>query len=143
MDVLTKEQRHRNMSHIRSKDTKPEIMLRKALWHLGFRYRKNYAALPGKPDIVLIRYKIVIFVDGDFWHARGHQQHPGEQVSSNKVYWQKKLEHNVERDRAVNDALTEQGWLILRFWESDVKKNLDGCISQILQYIPSKKHEYI
>lgn len=143
MDVLTKEQRHRNMSHIRSKDTKPEIMLRKALWHLGFRYRKNYAALPGKPDIVLIRYKIVIFVDGDFWHARGHQQYPGEQVSSNKEYWQKKLEHNVERDRAVNDALTEQGWLILRFWESDVKKNLDGCISQILQYIPSKKHEYI
>lgn len=60
MDVLTKEQRHRNMSHIRSKDTKPEIMLRKALWHLGFRYRKNYAALPGKPDIVLLRYKIVI-----------------------------------------------------------------------------------
>lgn len=143
MDVLTKEQRHRNMSHIRSKDTKPEVMLRKALWHLGFRYRKNYAALPGKPDIVLIRYKIVIFVDGDFWHARGHQQHPGEQVSSNKEYWQKKLEHNVEWDRAVNDALTEQGWLILRFWESDVKKNLDGCISQILQYIPSKKHEYI
>lgn len=139
MDVLTKEQRHRNMSHIRSKDTKPEIMLRKALWHLGFRYRKNYAALPGKPDIVLLRYKIVIFVDGDFWHARGHQRHPGEQVASNKKYWQKKLEHNVERDRAVNDVLTEQGWLILRFWESDVKKNLDGCISQILQYIPSKK----
>ncbi len=143
MDVLTKEQRHRNMSHIRSKDTNPEIMLRKALWHLGFRYRKNYAALPGKPDIVLLRYKIVIFVDGDFWHARGHQQHPGEQIASNKEYWQKKLEHNVERDRAVNDALTEQGWLILRFWESDVKKNLDGCISQILQYIPSKKDEYI
>lgn len=143
MDVLTKEQRHRNMSHIRSKDTKPEIMLRKALWHLGFRYRKNYAALPGKPDIVLLRYKIVIFVDGDFWHARGHQRHPGEQVASNKEYWQKKLEHNAERDRAVNDALTEQGWLILRFWESDVKKNLNGCISQILQYIPSKKHEYI
>lgn len=118
-------------------------MLRKALWHLGFRYRKNYAALPGKPDIVLLRYKIVIFVDGDFWHARGHQQHPGEQIASNKEYWQKKLEHNVERDRAVNDALTEQGWLILRFWESDVKKNLDGCISQILQYIPSKKDEYI
>ena len=143
MDVLTKEQRHRNMSHIRSKDTNPEIMLRKALWHLGFRYRKNYAALPGKPDIVLLRYKIVIFVDGDFWHARGHQQHPGEQIASNKEYWQKKLEHNVERDRAVNDALTEQGWLILRFWESDVKKNLAGCISQILQYIPSKKDEYI
>lgn len=113
-------------------------MLRKALWHLGFRYRKNYAALPGKPDIVLLRYKIVIFVDGDFWHARGHQQHPGEQIASNKEYWQKKLKHNVEQDRAVNDALTEQGWLILRFWESDVKKNLDGCISQILQYIPLK-----
>lgn len=139
MDDMTREQRHKNMSHIRFKDTKPEVLLRKALWKRGIRYRKNYVALPGKPDIALTRYKIAIFVDGDFWHARGHQDSPGEQVASNKEYWQKKLRNNVERDKAVNDVLTEDGWLVLRFWSSDVMKHLDDCINQILQYIPDKK----
>ena len=139
MDDMTREQRHKNMSHIRSKDTKPEVLLRKALWKRGIRYRKNYAALPGKTDIALTRYKIAIFVDGDFWHARGHQDSPGEQVASNKEYWQKELRNNVERDKAVNDILTEDGWLVLRFWSSDVMKHLDECINQILQYIPDKK----
>lgn len=139
MDDMTREQRHKNMSHIRSKDTKPEVLLRKALWKRGIRYRKNYAALPGKTDIALTRYKIAIFVDGDFWHARGHQDSPGEQVASNKEYWQKKLRNNVERDKAVNDILTEDGWLVLRFGSSDVMKHLDECINQILQYIPDKK----
>ena len=139
MDDMTREQRHKNMSHIRSKDTKPEVLLRKALWKRGIRYRKNYAALPGKTDIALTRYKIAIFVDGDFWHARGHQDSPGEQVASNKEYWQKKLRNNVERDKAVNDILTEDGWLVLRFWSSDVMKHLDESINQILQYIPDKK----
>lgn len=139
MDDMTREQRHKNMSHIRAKDTKPEVLLRKALWKRGIRYRKNYIALPGKPDIALTRYKIAIFVDGDFWHARGHQDSPGEQVASNKEYWQKKLRNNVERDKAVNDVLTEDGWLVLRFWSSDVMKHLDDCINQILQYIPDKK----
>lgn len=139
MDDMTREQRHKNMSHIRAKDTKPEVLLRKALWKRGIRYRKNYVALPGKPDIALTRYKIAVFVDGDFWHARGHQDSPGEQVASNKEYWQKKLRNNVERDKAVNDVLTEDGWLVLRFWSSDVMKHLDDCINQILQYIPDKK----
>ena len=66
------------MSRIRSRDTRPEVRLRKALWHLGLRYRKNWKKLPGSPDIALTRQKIAIFVDGDFWHARGHQEHPGE-----------------------------------------------------------------
>lgn len=123
----------------RSVDIKPEVLLHKALWKRGIRYRKNCAHLPGKPDIVLTRYKIAIFVDGDFWHARGHQDCPGEQVTSNKEFWQKKLKNNVERDKAVNDALTEDGWLVLRFWSSDVMKHLDDCIKQILQYIPDKK----
>lgn len=129
MDNLTKKQRQYNMSHIRSADTKPEVMLRKALWKRGWRYRKNYAALPGKPDIVLTRQKIAVFVDGDFWHAHGHQDNPGEQVASNQVYWQKKLARNVERDREVNDELTEAGWLVLRFWESEIKKDLQACIT--------------
>lgn len=123
------------MQRIRSQDTKPEVMLRRALWHAGIRYRKNYAALPGKPDIVLTRQKIAIFVDGDFWHARGHQDTPGEQVATNKEFWQKKLARNVERDKEVNDALTEAGWLILRFWEKDIMNDLSNCIKTIEEYV--------
>ena len=80
MDVLTKEQRRKNMQHVRSKNTKAEILLRKELWRCGIRYRKNHKLLPGKPDIAITRYKIAVFVDGDFWHARGHEDNPGEQT---------------------------------------------------------------
>ena len=122
------------MSCIRSKDTKPEVILRKTLWHYGVRYRKNYKKLPGSPDIVIMKYHIAIFVDGDFWHAKGHKNHPGEQIKSNKEYWQKKLIRNVERDREVNDELTEEGWLVLRFWESEIKNNLQECVNVIFKY---------
>lgn len=138
MDVLTKEQRRKNMQHIHSKNTKAEVMLRKALWHCGIRYRKNYKDLPGKPDIVITKYRIVVFVDGDFWHARGHENAPGEQIRTNQGFWSKKLKRNVERDREVNDALLEQGWLVLRFWESDVVKNVEKCVSTIMEYMPSR-----
>ena len=134
-DVLTKEQRKKNMQHIRSKDTKAEILLRKALWHKGIRYRKNYAKLPGKPDIVITKHRIAIFVDGDFWHAHGHEELPGKQIATNKVFWKDKLARNVERDRYVNEMLLEQGWLVLRFWESDIKKDLDSCVKVIFQYM--------
>ena len=134
MDILTKEQRHKNMSHIRAKNTKPELLLRKALWHWGLRYRKNYKMLPGSPDIAITRYHIAVFVDGDFWHANGHQEPPGEQIGSNKEYWQKKLKRNVQRDKEVNDELTDRGWLVLRFWESDIKKGLQKCVGMICEY---------
>ncbi len=139
MDVLSKEQRHKNMSHIRAKDTKPEIMLRKALWHCGLRYRKNYRRLPGTPDIAITRYRIAIFVDGDFWHAKGHREHPGEQVATNKEFWQKKLKRNVERDKEVNDELTDMDWVVLRFWESDIKKEMQKCVDTICEYCGNKK----
>lgn len=132
--ILSKEQIHKVMSHIHSKDTKPEILLRKALWHRGLRYRKNYKKLPGTPDIAITRCHIAIFVDGDFWHAKGHREHPGEQIGSNKEYWQKKLKRNVERDRDVNDELTDMGWLVLRFWESDIKKDLQKCVDTVCEY---------
>lgn len=135
MDKMTRVQRSRVMAHIRSTDTKPEIMLRKALWHRGIRYRKNWRKLTGCPDIVLTRQRIAIFVDGDFWHARGCQDNPGSHIDTHKSYWQKKLARNVERDREVNDMLTEQGWLVLRFWASDIKRNLESVIREILDYI--------
>ena len=123
------------MQHIRSKDTRAEILLRKALWHKGIRYRKNYAKLSGKPDIVITKHRIAIFVDGDFWHARRHEERPGEQIATNKSFWSAKLKRNVERDRYVNELLLEQGWLVLRFWESDVKKDLEKCVDEVMKYL--------
>lgn len=122
------------MKRIRATDTKAELMLRLALWHRGLRYRKNWRKLPGSPDIALTKQKIAIFVDGDFWHAHGHEQNPGEQVRTNKAFWQKKFSRNIERDKENNDALTELGWLVLRFWESDIKKDLEGCVKIVLSY---------
>ena len=136
MDVLTKDQRRKNMQHIRSKNTKAEVMLRRALWNYGIRYRKNYNSLPGTPDIAITKYRIAIFVDGDFWHARGHEAKPGEQIQTNKAFWSKKLKRNVERDKEVNQALLELGWLVLRYWDSDVNKNCDACVEDIMQYLP-------
>lgn len=135
MDNLTKEQRHRIMSHIRASNTKPEIMLRKALWHRGIRYRKNYKELIGKPDIVITRCKIAIFVDGDFWHGK-NMDAIEKRIHSNRTYWLPKIRRNRERDAEVNDVLTEQGWIVLRFWESDIKKQLEQCVAQILEYVP-------
>lgn len=134
-DVLTIEQRKKNMQHIRSKDTKAEILLRKALWHNGVRYRKNCKLLPGTPDIAITKRRIAIFVDGDFWHAKGHENNPGEQIATNKAFWSVKLKRNVERDKYVNELLLEQGWLVLRFWESDVKKNLGKCVDEVMGYL--------
>lgn len=134
MDVLTSQQRRRNMQRIRSADTSPERRLRLALWRRGLRYRKNWRALPGSPDIALTRQKIAIFVDGDFWHARGHLAHPGEQIATHREYWSKKLARNVERDRETNDALTQAGWLVLRFWESDIKEDLPAVLDEIAKY---------
>ena len=134
-DSLNKEQRRRSMQGNRAKDTKPEILLRKVLWHRGIRYRKNYKILPGRPDIVLTRWHIAIFVDGDFWHARNHQENPGEQIVGNSEYWRHKLSRNVERDKEVGDALTTEGWLVLRFWESDIKKDVDKVADEIMKYI--------
>lgn len=135
MDVLTPEQRHKNMSHIRSKDTLPEVTLRKALWHLGIRYRKNYPLLPGKPDIVILRYRIAIFVDGDFWHGHNFKE-SADRIKTNHDYWKKKIYGNMMRDCEVNDLLTERGWIVLRFWASEIRTNLQKCVDSIFYYLP-------
>jgi len=136
MDKLTKAQRSRNMSKIKSANTKPEKMLRAALWHEGIRYRKNWRKIIGCPDIAITKYKIAVFVDGDFWHARGHQESPGEEVGSNKEFWRKKLARNVERDKEVNEQLVAEGWIVLRFWASDIKKDIGVAVKEIKTYLP-------
>ena len=135
-DVLTEKQRHYNMSRIRSKNTKPEEVVRKYLFSKGFRYRKNDARYPGKPDIVLSKYKTVIFIHGCFWH-----RHEGCKYSStpkSKVeYWNKKFEMNINRDRVVKEELKNANVKCLVIWECSIKKmrkNPEFC-SEILSVI--------
>lgn len=135
-DVLTKDQRRKNMQHIRSKDTKIEIMLRKALWDKGYRYRKNYKKLPGKPDIVLTKYKIAIFCDGEFFHGKDWEVlRPKLKKSDNGDFWINKISRNIERDDEVDKQLLFLGWTVIRFWGSDIKKNPEECIRVIEETI--------
>lgn len=136
MDVLTKEQRRKNMQHIRSKDTKIELLLRKKLWEKGYRYRKNYDKLPGKPDIVLTKYKIAIFCDGEFFHGKDWEVlKPRLEHSNNSEFWIKKISRNIERDDEVNKHLLYLGWTVIRFWGDEIKKKPDECIKVIEEVI--------
>ena len=131
-DVLTPEQRRKNMQHIKSRDTEIEIMLRKALWEKGYRYRKNYKALPGKPDIVLTKYKIAIFCDGEFFHGKNWEVlKPRLENSNNSTYWIDKISRTIERDDEINKQLLFLGWSVVRFWGKDIKLNIDECIKTI------------
>lgn len=121
-DNHSKEVRRMNMSHIRSTNTKPEEIVRKYLFSKGLRYRKNVRSLPGKPDIVLRKYKTVIFVNGCFWHK--HDCGRFVMPSSNIEYWSKKINGNVERDKANIQLLEEQGWKVLVIWECQLKKTV-------------------
>lgn len=131
-DFLTKEQRHKNMQNIRAKDTTIEIRLRKALWNKGYRYRKNYAKLPGRPDIVLTTCKIAIFCDGEFFHGKDWEVlKPRLEKGNNKEFWISKISRNRERDDEVNKQLLFLGWTVIRFWGDDIKKNTDECVQVI------------
>ena len=136
MDNLTKEQRHRNMKNIKSKDTKIEVRLRKALWAKGYRYRKNDKKLPGKPDIVLSKYKIVIFCDSEFFHGKDWEVlKPRIEAGNNSEYWMKKITRNMERDDENNKQLLFLGWTVIRFWGKDILKKTDECIKVIEECI--------
>lgn len=136
MDTLTKEQRSKCMSHIRSKDTGIEVQLRKALWHKGYRYRKNYRLLPGKPDIVLTKYHIAIFCDSEFWHGKDWDVlKPKLLKGNNPDYWIKKIERNRERDAENDKKLLFMDWTVIRFWGEEILKNTDQCIQVIEETI--------
>ena len=118
------------MSRIKSKDTSIEVSLRKALWHSGIRYRKNYAQLPGTPDIAITRHRIAIFCDGDFWHGKDWDMKK-PRITSNREYWINKIERNIVRDIETDKALFVLDWVVLRFWGSDIQKDLSGCVDEI------------
>lgn len=136
MDVLTKEQRKKNMQNIRSKDTKIEVLLRKALRAKGIGYRKNYDKLPGKPDIVLTKYKIAIFCDGEFFHGKDWEVlKPRLEKSNNSEFWISKISRNRERDDEINKKLLFLGWTVIRFWGNDIKRDPDECVKVIEELI--------
>lgn len=135
-DNLTKEQRHKNMSHIKNRDTSIEVKLRKALWNKGYRYRKNYSKLPGKPDIALIKYKIAIFCDSEFFHGKDWEVlKPRLERGDNSQYWVSKIARNRERDDEVNKRLLFEGWTVVRFWGKDITRNVDECVKVIEETI--------
>lgn len=136
MDRLTKEQRHRNMSNIKNKDTSIELKLRKALWEKGYRYRKNYNKLPGKPDIVLTKYRIAIFCDSEFFHGKDWEKLKLQlEKGKNSEFWINKISKNIERDEKIEKELNFMGWTVLRFWGKDINKNVDECVKVVEEKI--------
>ena len=126
---------HKIMSSIKSKDTKPELLLRKALWHKNMRYRVNYTGLPGKPDIVFTKSKVAVFCDGDFWHGhnwviRGMDSFE-EELGGYSEFWKNKILRNIQRDKEVSQKLNAMGWKVIRIWESDIKKDINQCVKAI------------
>jgi len=125
-------------------DTKPELLLRKALWKIGLRYRKNLSRLQGKPDIVFPGSRVVVFCDGDFWHGKDwatRRQKLAE--GANSAYWILKIESNISRDRKHEEALTQEGWLVMRFWESEILHDLDSVVATIEDSVRSQKADVL
>ena len=141
MDRLTKEQRHKNMKNIKSKDTYIELRLRKELWKRGNRYRKNYAELPGKPDIVLTKYKIVIFCDSEFFHGKDWEVlKPQLEKGNNADFWINKISKNQQHDDEINKQLQFLGWTVIRFWGKDIIRKTDECVQVIEETIFEQKY---
>ena len=142
-DIMTNEERSIRMSRIRSASTKPEIKLRHALWRLGFRYRTNDKKLPGKPDIVLPRYRSVVFVHGCFWH--GHKGCPTSHIpQTNTGFWVAKVARNQERDQEVWRKLEAKGWSVIIVWECQLKKaNLDVTVARVAEEIVRNGEAYL
>lgn len=139
MDKITKEQRSKLMGKIKGKDTKEEVRLAKALWHKGYRYRKHDKTIQGTPDLSFKKYRIAIFVDGEFFHGK-NWDNIEKRPKSNSEFWKKKIERNMERDLQVNDFLKSHGWTVLRFWSEDIKKNLHTITHSIETQIEEKKN---
>ncbi|QTV78569.1 very short patch repair endonuclease [Phascolarctobacterium sp. Marseille-Q4147] len=136
MKLETTIKRSKIMKSIKGSDTGIEVRLRKALWHKGIRYRKNFKVFDCHPDIVITKYKIAVFCDGNFWHGKELQKRP---IKHNSSYWNEKIRRNVERDLENTIELRDNGWIVLRFWEDDIQNNLPNCVDDVLRYISIRK----
>ena len=139
MDVHTKEQRHFNMSRIRSKNTKPELLVRKYLWSKGYRYCLQRNDLPGKPDIVLPRYNVVIFINGCFWHM--HNCKKFVLPSTNTKFWLEKLSKNKIRDKENYREIKKIGWICIIIWECQLLKNKNKVLEKLYSTLLNIKNE--
>ncbi len=135
---MTDPQRSYNMSRIRGKDTSIEIALSKALWHRGLRLRRNQSGIYGHPDLSSRRLKVAIFCDGDFWHGWDWEERK-DRIQSNRSYWIHKIERNMEKDEEVNHHLTDQGWLVIRVWEHEIRKDISGTADMIFRLIAERR----
>jgi DNA mismatch endonuclease (patch repair protein) len=118
------------MSRIRSTDTSIELALRRALWKDGLRFRKNYRAVAGAPDVAFTRSKVAVFCDSSFWHGRDWGRRK-RRIFSNRSYWWSKIGGNIARDKRVNATLTRDGWVVVRFWDIEIEQNLEQCVEQV------------
>ena len=133
-DNLTREQRSYCMSRVRGKDTGPEIRVRSELHRRGFRFRKHLKDLPGKPDIIFTKARVVVFIDGDFWH--GYKFRTWEHKVSS--FWKTKISKNVERDAENDRQLGELGWTVVRLWQHDLEQDFEDSIQRILSAVRKK-----
>ncbi|WP_448807869.1 very short patch repair endonuclease [Aminobacterium mobile] len=134
----------RIMSAIKSKDTKPEQLLGKALWRRGLRYRKHYKKLEGCPDFAFISAHVAVFCDGDFWHGNNwrlrNKKSLEDELSSYSPFWQEKIRRNIERDIEINKKLASLDWIVVRFWASQIIENAEACASTVEAIINSGKN---
>lgn len=124
----------KRMSQIALKGGRAETLLAKALWHRGYRYRRNFKKLPGTPDIAILKHRIAVFVDGEFWHGKNWDNRKNR-LKSNKEYWLEKIGENINRDNRNDVLLSQSGWVAVHFWEKDVLKNTEGCVRAIEEII--------
>lgn len=134
----TTPKRSRMMARIKGKNSKPEMILRKALWARNVRFRLHDSSLPGRPDIVIKKYKLAIFVDGEFWHGFDWKSRR-EQIKTNRLFWIPKIERNMQNDERVNRALRNMGYTVFRFWSQDILKELPKVINQIELFLESRR----
>ena len=121
----------KRMSHVKTKRNSAEFMIAKSLWHRGYRYRLNYKALPGSPDIALAKYRIAIFIDGEFWHGKDFEQRKTK-LKNNKVYWIEKIQENIDRDLKNDKLLRQMDWYPIHFWSNDVIKYCNQCVEEVI-----------
>ncbi len=138
----TTEQISYNMRMVKSKNSDIEQILRKKLWMRGIRYRKNVRKIYGNPDIVFIGLKIAVFCDSEFWHGYDWENRKND-FKSNQDFWIPKIERNIERDKEVNSRLNSEGWVVLRFWGKEIKKETDKCVEIIERAIKERKNVQI
>lgn len=124
----------KRMANVKLKKGTAETMVAKALWNKGIRYRRNYKRLPGSPDIAITKFKLAIFIDGEFWHGEDWENRKTK-LKSNRDYWIEKIEENMARDRKNDNLLQVDGWTVIHFWEKDIKKNIDICVEKIMETI--------